>query len=188
MSLLGTDLKLVNPWPTAALTALLAFLIPFLIGISPGFDLGQPAYFLLVVPVLALILLVRAFLRRTRRAWLVLCVFCCISVACFKAAYFLRVHGRWMWLASTAKRQVLAQGPPSAGQLRHMDWDGWGMFAQDTEVYLVTDPINATIAVTGSADGLKAKGVPCPFWRSYRLEPHWYAFVFFTNTSWDSCI
>ena len=188
MSQSGIDLKTVKHWPALAWTALLAFLIPYLIGISPGFDLGQLAYFLLFVPLIALTLLIFAFKRRSRRAWLVLCIFCCVSMLCFKADYFLRVHGRWMWLENTAKREVFAQGSPSAGQLGHMAWDGWGMFAQDTEVYLVTDPANATIAVTRSADGLRAKGVPCAFWRSYRLEPHWYALVFFTNTNWDSCV
>ena len=182
------DLKVLRPWLAPAGTTLLAFFVPFIIGLSPEFDIGQLAYFLLIVPLVTLSFLILALIRRTRRVWLVLCVFCCVSLACFKANYFLRVHGRWVWLAGTAKRRVLAQEAPPVGQLRHMDWDGWGMFAQDTEVYLVTDPANATMAITRSADGLKVKGVPCNFWRSYRLEPHWYALVFFTQTSWDSCM
>jgi hypothetical protein len=169
------------------LTACIAFAAPFAISLLPDFDLWQIVYFLLLVPLAIFVWLIVGLILRTRRVWLTLFLFCVVTAISWKIDYFLRVHGRWLVLAASSKKQVLAQPPPATGQLRHLDWDGWGMFAQDTEVYLVNDPANATLEIEKTKDGLMAKSVPCHFWRAYRLEPHWYALVYFTSTGWDDC-
>jgi hypothetical protein len=48
----------------------------------------------------------------------------------------IRSTAKWLVWSRDYKTQVLAQPLPSNGDLRHTEWDGWGMFGQDTEVYL----------------------------------------------------
>ena len=169
------------------LSACIAFVVPLAVSFLPSFDLWQILYFLLLAPLAVVVWLIVGLIRRTRQVWLTLFMFCVVTAISWKADYFLRVHGRWLILAASSKRQLLAQQPPAVDQLRHLDWDGWGMFAQDTEVYLVNDPASATLQIEKTKDGLRAKGVPCNFWRAYCLEPHWYALVYFTSTGWDDC-
>ena len=99
---------------------------------------------------------------------------------------FLRSEIRWWSSRPVWKQRVLGQRD-DPGQLKHLDWDGWGMFAQDTEVYLVYDPTDQLRNTTDTVGGKHGPGLPCEVWKVWRLEPHWYNVVFFTNTSWDSC-
>ena len=171
-----------------ARSACVAFVVPLVLSFLPSFDLWQFLYILVLAPLVVVIWAIVGLVRRTRQVWLTLLVFCIVTVTSLKATdYFFRVHGRWLFLATSSKKQLLAQPLPPDGELRHLDWDGWGMFAQDTEVYLVNDPANATMRFNRTQNGLRAKGVPCSFWKAYRLEPHWYAVVFFTSTGWDEC-
>jgi hypothetical protein len=116
-----------------------------------------------------------------------------ILLACLAATYvighsgdLLRSETRWWSARGTWKQRVLAQ-QEVPGQLKHLDWDGWGFAAQDTEVYLVYDPSDGLRNAIGTPTGKHGVGLPCDVWKVWRLEPHWYNVVFYTNTSWDSC-
>ena len=171
-----------------ARSASVAFAVPLVLSFLPSFDLWQFLYVLLLAPLIVVIWLVIGLVRRSQQVWVTLFVYCVVTFISLKLSdYFFRMHGRWIFLASTSKKRLLAQPVPINGELRHLDWDGWGMFAQDTEVYLVNDPVNATIPIEKTKDGLRAKGIPCHFWKAYRLEAHWYAVVYFTSTGWDDC-
>ena len=98
----------------------------------------------------------------------------------------LRSEIRWWSSRSVWKQQVLAQ-PEDSAQLKHLEWDGWGMFAQDTQVYLVYDPSDGLKNATATTQGTNAPGLPCEVWKVYRLESHWYNVIFYTNTGWDAC-
>ena len=90
----------------------------------------------------------------------------------------LRAQGRWLLRSSSYKRQVFNQDRSQPGDLKHMEWDGWGWASSDTLVYLVNDP----------SDGLERAGhpgLPCPVWKIHRLEREWYSVVFFTDESWE---
>jgi hypothetical protein len=58
-----------------------------------------------------------------------------ISVGCQKSSD----AAKWFARSHDYKSEVLAQ-PSSIGELRHIEWDGWGWAGQDTTVYLVFDP------------------------------------------------
>jgi hypothetical protein len=55
-----------------------------------------------------------------------------------------------MW-SQSYKREVLAQSGGTAGELKHVEWDGWGFSgAGDTTVYLVYDPTDSLSAAAKS--------------------------------------
>jgi len=80
------------------------------------------------------------------------------------------------------KAEVLAQRDSATGELKHIEWDGWGFAgAGDTTVYLVFDPTDALSAAAQSHQPGKFGGLPCevPFVR--RLQSRWYAVRFYTR-------
>jgi hypothetical protein len=85
------------------------------------------------------------------------------------------------------KAEVVAQPPPANGDLKHLDWDGWGWGGENTEVYLVFDPTDSLAAAAGSHQPGKFNGLPCEVDRVFRLESNWYAAQFYTGTDWDHC-
>ncbi len=101
----------------------------------------------------------------------------------FKSNYSLvRDHCRWLFLSGGYKARVLAQ-PPSE-QLKHAEWDGWGFAGADTTVFLVSDPTDSLAVATRALPPVKARGLPCEVVRVRRLDRHWYAVLFYTDTYW----
>jgi hypothetical protein len=58
-----------------------------------------------------------------------------ISVGLIANYSAVRTAARWFVWSHDYKAQVLAQPASAKGDLKHMDWDGWGMFAQNTYVF-----------------------------------------------------
>lgn len=85
------------------------------------------------------------------------------------------------------KRRVLAQQQLTNGELKHVEWDGWGMAGLDTTVYLVFDPTDSlAIPARDRSSGI-FNGIPCEVPLVTRLESHWYVVPFYTNDDWENC-
>jgi hypothetical protein len=174
-------------WPPLC-AALAALAFPVLIEISSAFNLGGLFYFLIVAPVIVIIFLAVAIRMRSLHFWLVPIVFCLISWWCWNNSYLIRAHGRWLVASSSFKGKVLSQAVSASGELKHMEWDGWGFAgAGDTTVYLVYDPTDSLALATRREHPGKLKGVPCQVFRVNRLENNWYSVRFYTGTDWNHC-
>jgi hypothetical protein len=98
-----------------------------------------------------------------------------------------RTTVRWMLYSGTYKAEVLAQ-PTVAGELRHIEWDGWGGFgAGDTVVYLVFDPNDSLAAAATKHVPGKFNGIRCVVPDVRRLGKNWYAVQFYTDEDWQHC-
>jgi hypothetical protein len=172
----------------ACFTAVAVFVADvFFVCWSPSFD--KFLLLFLVAPIASLTFMVLAiWVGRSGVLPIAGVLLICLAVTYGIARYsdFLRSEIRWWAVRGTWKQRVLAQ-PEVRGQLKHLDWDGWGFAGEDTEVYLVYDPADRLGNATVSARARHGAGLPCNVWKIWRLEPHWYNVVFFTNTSWDSC-
>ncbi len=99
--------------------------------------------------------------------------------------YILRTTTRWFALSQRYKAEVLAQPTAAAGELKHIEWDGWGWAGQDTIVYLVSDPTDSlSLAVKDDHQLSKFHGLPCQVAFIHQLERHWYTVQFYTNEAW----
>jgi len=145
-------------------------------------------YCLICAPLIGLLLAILAIARRSLTVLAMLVVFGMVSYLSLRHFDDLRTKGRWMLLSRTYESQLLNQPSPANGDLRHMEWDGWGFVgAGETTVYLVYDPSDSLQAMTGIRRTQKPRGVPCAVYSISRLEQHWYSVQFFADTGWDSC-
>jgi hypothetical protein len=78
----------------------------------------------------------------------------------------------------------LAQPQPTHGELKHVEWDGWGWGGQDTTVYLVFDPADLLSQAASSHHPGKYNGIPCEVFLVRRLESQWYTVQFYTDEWW----
>jgi hypothetical protein len=106
-----------------------------------------------------------------------------IAVAIAWQFYAIRSPARWLVLSHSYKAQVLAQ-PSIAGELEHIEWDGWGWAAQDTTVYLVFDPTDSLSTAARSQRPGKFQGIPCEVPAVDRMETNWYTVRFYTDEWW----
>jgi hypothetical protein len=90
---------------------------------------------------------------------------------------------RWLARSHNYKSEVLAQ-PTAVGELKHIEWDGWGWAGQDTTVYLVYDPTDSLAAAAKGQRPGKFNGIPCEVFRVRRLESYWYTVQYYTNEFW----
>jgi hypothetical protein len=115
----------------------------------------------------------------------VIAVFVATSAVVLPHANAIRATARWLFWSNAYKAEVLASPAPASGQLRHIEWDGWGMFGMDTIVYLVFDPTDQLSAQAARAG--KLSGIPCDVLQTNRLESRWYSIAFDTGEDWNSC-
>jgi hypothetical protein len=109
-----------------------------------------------------------------------------ISVILFWNYSTVRTVARWLLWSHEYKSSVLAQSSPQNGELKHIEWDGWGFAGEDTTVYLVFDPTDSLSAARSHQPG-RFRGVPCEVPSVQRLESHWYTVQFYTDQSWGNC-
>jgi hypothetical protein len=183
-------------WPTQLYTVLIG-LVLFVVIETCQADTALLIY-IFVVPILLLsciVLLICAAISKNRRRYLqqllTLTIFLAISIAVFvfddMNPIAIRSTARWLIWSRDYKAQVLRQTPPANGELKHMEWDGWGMFAQNTSVFLVFDPTDSLSGAAKSHQSGKFNGIPCEVPLVRRLESHWYTVVFYTSQGWDEC-
>ena len=170
----------------AAVGALFLF-VPFIT--TFGYDGGEFLYVLLAIPIISIALIVLAFFKRGRLRLAVLSmlvVFWASSWGLLKNALEVRSEVRWLFLSRHYKAKVLAEPVPANGELKHIEWDGWGFAgAGDTDVFLVYDPSDSLSAAAKNQAPGKFNGIPCEVYKIRRLESHYYTALFYTDTSWD---
>ncbi len=100
----------------------------------------------------------------------------------------IRTAARWLVWSHEYKDKVLAQPTSANGDLKHIEWDGRGMFGQDNSVFLVFDPTDTLSTAALRHQSGKFNGIPCEIRVVSRLEKHWYTVLFYTNEYWASAI
>ena len=93
---------------------------------------------------------------------------------------------RWWCWGGSYRRLVLAQ-PGRDGELRHVEWDGWGMAGIETEAYLVFDPDGVVPSSAGLREGGRVRFIPCGVADTERLGARWAVVTMYTNTDWNQC-
>ena len=179
-----------NWWlPMAALLG-----TPLIFFILAIFQSESLVYLFFVVPIISMVLIAlavySAITRKKGRCVPILsmlAIFWILSVPLFKNYLPIRSAGRWLIWSGNYKAMVSAQPNPANGNLKHLDWDGWGWGGENTEVYLVFDPTDSLSAAAKSHLPGKFNGLPCKVDRVLRLERNWYAAQFYTGTDWDHC-
>ena len=174
------------------LAALLSTPLIFLI--VAIFQSESLVYLFFMVPIISVVLIVFAVYSAIARKKLrsvsilsMLAIFWLLSVLLFRNYLAVRSAARWLIRSDDYKARVVAQPAPANGDLKHLDWDGWGWGGENTEVYLVFDPTDSLAAAAGSHQPGKFNGLPCEVDRVFRLESNWYAAQFYTGTDWDHC-
>src|SRR5215831_4867862 len=92
-----------------------------------------------------------------------------------------KTEARWLLSSRQYKSEVLSQSTPPNGELKHIEWDGWGWAGQDTNVYLVFDPTNSLSTAASTRLSGKFASIPCEVPKISRLESGWYTVTFYTN-------
>lgn len=136
----------------------------------------------------AVTLIVRAVIRRGRKRFsslVMLFIYVSASILLLTHYSLIRDRVRWLIFSHHYKASVLALPSPEKSGLKHVEWDGWGFIGMDTTVFLAFDPTDSLAKALVMQPPLKAPGIPCPVVRIRRLESHWYAVLFYTDTYWD---
>src|SRR5580658_10163877 len=106
-----------------------------------------------------------------------------VALIAWNCSYTIRTAVRWAERSERYKSEVLAL-PKVTGELKHIEWDGWGWAGQDTTVYLVFDPADSLSTPARNHAHGKFNGIPCEVAGVTQLEDHWYAVQFYTNEFW----
>ncbi|MFZ0420721.1 MAG: hypothetical protein WAM04_21650 [Candidatus Sulfotelmatobacter sp.] len=130
--------------------------------------------------------------RPSKTLWLVAAIGALLIAASLVIAavvawqfYSIRSATKWFVWSQRYKREVLAQSGGTAGELKHVEWDGWGFpGAGDTIVYLVYDPTDSLSAAAKGHQPGKFIGIPCTVFLVSRLESEWYTVQFYTQEEW----
>lgn len=185
-------------WPVQLYAALIALVFFVAIGLCQA-DVSLFLYLFVVGPVLfvsSILLLLCVAISKNRRRYMrllpTLVIFWAISAAFFtldhKYPIAIRSAARWHVWFRDYKAQVLGQTLPPSGELRRIEWDEWGMFGQNTSVYLVFDPTDSLSDAARSHQPGKFNGIPCRVPLVRRLEANWYAVFAYTNQDpWGEC-
>ena len=177
-------------WWFPALTALCGAAALFPLTLS-GSDLCAILYVFVTIPLVSLVLLLIAYRRRRKQRFCALSAFALFLV--FTAVLFtrfaeMRDATRWFVYGRAFKADLLTQADTAGGQLKHIEWEGWGFAGTgDTVVYLVFDPTDSLASASKTRKSGKFSGLPCDVYRVRRLENEWYAVQFYTDTDWEHC-
>ncbi len=163
--------------------------------VLPTMTFGCDAGTMLVTSVIAvivglvlLVVAVRTIRSQSAAALSMLAIFCAVSLLLFRISDDVRTTGRWLIYSKRYKAEILGQPGSTNGELKHVEWDGWGFPGSgDTVVYLVFDPQDSLAVAAKSRSPGKFRGIPCEVPGVRRLESHWYTVLFYTDTAWDHC-
>jgi hypothetical protein len=171
----------------AAVGALILF-VPIMIY---GIDLVEIAYIFIAGPVISLVLIVVSIFKKGRRLAVLsmLAAYWIVSLGLFINSRELHWTVRWLVGSKQYKAELQKQPAAANGELRHIEWDGWGFGGNDTTAYLVFDPTNSLSAAADSRGSSgKFGGIPCDKVASIRrLESQYYTVLFFTDYEWSRC-
>lgn len=190
------DVKGFN-WRLLLYAAALALIAFTAISICDA-DVSLFLYLFFVGPLLiicSMCLVIFVAFRKTRRRYLplipVLFALWVISGSFFvydiKNPIAIRSAVRWLIWSREYKDEVFAQPADRNGEFKHIEWDGWGMFAQNTSVYLVFDPTDSLAPAARNHRPGKFVGIPCEVYQVRRLETLWYSVIAYTSEPWGEC-
>jgi hypothetical protein len=170
--------------------ASLLLLVLFLIDADAPF-----LYILFLCPIACLVwgtLLIASAVRKQARqslsVLLTLTLFLVVSYALIKNEGTIRPALRWLLFSRQFKTQVLAQPLPANGELKHVEWDGWGGApVGDWTAYIVFDPTDSLSPSAANNSSGRVRGIPCNVDEVHRLENHWYSVTLSMNEFWDRC-
>ena len=177
----------MNPWVIGAAGLVAAVASLYLTAFSD--PIGELLYLVLFVVLLSLVAVMTLFVPSWRQKRLTIAfafaMYVLTTLVGLRLFPAYRFHVRWLVSAANYKQEVLKQPTPTNGQLRHIEWDGWGFpGAGDTTVYLVYDPSDL---LSGWRSDARVAGLPCEVSSIKRLQPTWYAVVFYTDSDWEHC-
>jgi hypothetical protein len=167
-----------------ALSLLLPILLP-----DPVFYIVLCTIILILLSTILVAFAVIANTSRIRLLILSTVVPYCIVLALLISHYSaFRTAARWWFWSRSYKSEVLAQPESATGELKHVQWDGWGFpGAGNTIVYLVFDPADSLSRAAKNRRPGKFNGIPCEVPLVSRMESRWYVVLFYTEESWDLC-
>ncbi len=177
-------------WSMPLYAAVFSCLIFLPLMLSDSWDMDFFLYLLIAVPVVSVVLLLTVAIRKRQRlsTFLVLLAYLAATGTLFRSSPDLRPPLRWLLWSRRYKAEVMAQVPPANGELRHIEWDGWGgVPVGDWTAYVVFDPIDSLSMPAKSHLPGKFSGIPCDADRVRRLERNWYSVEFSMNEWWDQC-
>jgi hypothetical protein len=184
-------------WRLPSIAALLAFVVFISLTVCQS-DTALFVYLFLVGPILVLVsisLIAYMMLGKGRPKRLTLlstlAILWVLTPVLFlvhlKYQFAIRTTARWLVWSRDYKEKVLAQPASANGDLRHVEWDGWGWGGNDTFVFLVFDPTDSLSAAALNHQPGKYAGIPCRVPSVGRLESRWYTVVFYTGQNWGYC-
>jgi hypothetical protein len=159
--------------------------VVFLLIIVYFSDIFVLLYLLGVSTIIVILLLVTIVIRMRPRQrlsiLLTLVAYVTVTGALFINYGELRPSLRWLLWSHRYKAELLAAPDLADGDLKHIEWDGWGWGGNDTVVYVVFDPTDSLSAAAKSHSPGRFRGIPCEVPRVRRLESRWYSVVFYTG-------
>lgn len=177
-------------WRMAAYAASAAVLVFLPLLMIPTTDV---VYLFVIVPCLALTgicVLIYAAIRKELPIAVMVATFWTVSALLFVYNIQIRTYTRWLLWSGQYKNKVLAQPALVNGELKHIEWDGWGWGGQDFSVFLVFDPADSLSGPAKSGQWGKLNGIPCGVSSVRRMDSHWYIVSFdgyIDQSSWNSC-
>jgi amino acid transporter len=177
----------------AMVGATIVMLWSFVYSDQPGLT-----YVFLIVPIVCLfclcclVIFVVAALRKrpSRSPWVLLApiTFLVVAGTLLTAQSVLRPSLRWLLWSHRLKAEVLAQPTTANGELKHVEWDGFGGTpVGDWTIYVVFDPTDSLSVAAKDHRSGSYKGIPCEVESVRRLESHWYSVTLGMNEWWDRC-
>jgi hypothetical protein len=184
-------------WRLQSCAAFVAFVVFVAIAVCQA-DTSLMLFLFVVAPILlviSILLLIYAAIGKGRSQRLpllsMLAILWTISTSVFvydiTHPSAIRSAARWFVWSQSYKDKVLAQPTSANGDLKHIEWDGWGMVGQDNSVVLVLDPTDTLSTAALRHQSGKFNGIPCEVRVVSRLEKHWYTVLFYTNEYWGQC-
>ena len=152
------------------------FVLLYLLGVST-----------IIVILLLVTIVVRMRPRQRLSILLTLVAYVTVTGALFINYGELRPSLRWLLWSHRYKAELLAAPDLADGDLKLIEWDGWGWGGNDTVVYVVFDPTDSLSAAAKSHSPGKFRGIPCEVPRVRRFESRWYSVVFYTGADWGHC-
>jgi hypothetical protein len=162
--------------------------------VGKTFDIEVILYTFVGVPLISLLFalaLLATSLARKRKPskvyLLMLPVYWVVSAILFVNHPDLRLWTRWLLHFGALKASVLREPMPTQGELRHVEFDGWGWAGMDTVEYLIYDPTDSLEATVAARSKGRLPGIPCEVPLVRRMEHHWYVAMYYTNAEWNNC-
>jgi hypothetical protein len=154
-------------WRLPLYAVLGTFIVFIPIAVGQSSDISLFLYILVAIPIISLFLLIYAVLKKGRRRLSILSllvVYWAVSVALVANYSAIRDTSRWLVWSHDYKVEILAQPASANGELKHVEWDGWGFpGAGDTTVHLVFDPTDTLSAAAGAIDPANSMAYPARY-------------------------